>query len=78
MNDDFEPVHCSGTVFRDFGQPNPETEELADFLRVRQARLSRFTIDRRMSMLDKLDHDVGVDVHPRRHGVHNAAVGVNR
>jgi predicted XRE-type DNA-binding protein len=40
----------------------------ADFSRVRQAKLARFTIDRLMSMLDKLDHDVEVtvSVQPRR------------
>jgi predicted XRE-type DNA-binding protein len=38
-----------------------------DFSRVRQAKLSRFTVDRLMSMLDKLDQDVEVtvSVHPR-------------
>jgi predicted XRE-type DNA-binding protein len=34
----------------------------ADFSRVRQARLSRFTIDRLMAMLSKLDQDVAVSV----------------
>ena len=34
----------------------------ADFSRVRQAKLSRFTIDRLMAMLDKLDQDVEVTV----------------
>ena len=40
----------------------------ADFSRVRQAELSRFTVDRLMSMLDKLDQDVEVTVRvqPRR------------
>jgi predicted XRE-type DNA-binding protein len=40
----------------------------ADFSRVRQAKLSRFTVDRLMSMLDKLDQDVEVtvSVQPRR------------
>ncbi len=39
----------------------------ADFSRVRQAKLSRFTIDRLMAMLDKLGQDVEVSVrvHPR-------------
>jgi predicted XRE-type DNA-binding protein len=43
----------------------------ADFSRVRQARLSRFTIDRLMAMLNKLDQDVevSVSVHPKRHAV---------
>jgi len=40
----------------------------ADFSRVRQANLSRFTVDRLMSMLDKLDQDVEVtvSVQPRQ------------
>jgi predicted XRE-type DNA-binding protein len=40
----------------------------SDFSRVRQAKLSRFTVDRLMSMLDKLDQDVEVtvSVQPRR------------
>jgi predicted XRE-type DNA-binding protein len=41
----------------------------ADFSRVRQAKLSRFTIDRLMAMLDRLDQDVEVtvNVQPRAH-----------
>ena len=40
----------------------------ADFSRVRNAQLGRFTIDRLMAMLDKLDQDVEVTVRvkPRR------------
>jgi predicted XRE-type DNA-binding protein len=40
----------------------------ADFSRVRQAKLARFTIDRLMAMLDRLDQDVevSVNVQPRR------------
>ena len=40
----------------------------ADFSRGRQARLSRFTIDRLVAMLDKLGQDVemAVGVRPRR------------
>jgi len=34
----------------------------ADFSRVRQAKLSRFTVDRLMAMLEKLDQDVEVTV----------------
>ncbi len=34
----------------------------ADFSRVRQAKLARFTIDRLMAMLDRLDKDVEVTV----------------
>jgi predicted XRE-type DNA-binding protein len=40
----------------------------ADFSRVRQAKLSRFTIERLMAMLDKLNQDVKItiSVKPRR------------
>ena len=40
----------------------------ADFSRIRQAKLARFTVDRLMSVLDKLDQDVEVtvSVRPRR------------
>ncbi|MFZ1965096.1 MAG: helix-turn-helix transcriptional regulator [Roseiarcus sp.] len=46
----------------------------ADFSRVRQAKLSRFTVDRLMSMLDKLGQDieVTVTVQPRRRAAHGA------
>ena len=47
----------------------------ADFSRVRQAKLARFTIDRLMAMLDKLDQDVevSVKVEPRGGAVAKAA-----
>lgn len=40
----------------------------ADFSRVRQAKVQRFTIDRLMAMLVTLNADVevSIDVHPRR------------
>ena len=34
----------------------------ADFSRVRRAKLDRFTVDRLMGMLDRLDQDVAVSV----------------
>ena len=39
----------------------------ADFSRVRRAKLSRFTVDRLMAMLDRLGQEVevSVTVHPR-------------
>jgi predicted XRE-type DNA-binding protein len=43
----------------------------ADFSRVRQAKLSRFTVDRLLAMLDRLDQhvEISVTVRPRRpHG----------
>ena len=105
IDDDFELVHGSGNVFRDFGDPNAEVLQLkailagkiidvldeqklsvrraheitgfaaADFSRVRQANLRRFTIDRLMAMLSKLDQDVevSVKVQPRRKRASQAA-----
>ena len=40
----------------------------ADFSRVRQAKLARFTIDRLMAMLDRLGQDVEVTVSVRARG----------
>jgi predicted XRE-type DNA-binding protein len=40
----------------------------ADFSRIRRANLGRFTVDRLMGILSRLDQEVeiSVDVHPRR------------
>ena len=96
-NDDFELVHGSGNVFRDFDQPNADLEQLrsllaaqilsvmdekkfpvrklaeltgidaTDFSRIRNANLGRFTIDRLMTILDRLDQhvEVSVSISPR-------------
>lgn len=42
----------------------------ADFSRIRQAKIGRFTIDRLMSILNRLDQEVevSVNVHPRSAG----------
>jgi predicted XRE-type DNA-binding protein len=42
----------------------------ADFSRIRQAKFGRFTIDRLMSILNRLDQEVevSVNVHPRTAG----------
>jgi predicted XRE-type DNA-binding protein len=96
-DDEFELIHGSGNVFRDFGEANAEVLQLkailagkivdvldaqkitvrraqeltgfsaADFSRVRQAKLQRFTIDRLVGMLGKLNQDVelSVSVRPR-------------
>ena len=98
MNDDFELVHGSGNVFRDFGDPNADLEQArailaakiigvlddrklsvrnaekltgvaaAEFSRIRNAKLERFTIDRMISILGKLGQEVDVQfkVRPRR------------
>ena len=39
----------------------------ADFSRIRQVKLDRFTIDRLVSTLNKLDRRVNVSVRVRRH-----------
>ncbi len=38
----------------------------AEFVRIRNAKLDRFTIDRLMTIINKLDHhvDIQVEVHP--------------
>lgn len=92
MNEDFEVVRGSGNVFRDFGHPNADAEQLkailaaqiirvldtreltirrageltgiaaADFSRIRKAKLERFTIDRLMTIINRFDQQVDVDV----------------
>ena len=87
-----ELVRSSGNVFRDFGRPNADAEQLkavlaakiikildrehltvraahdrtgiaaADFSRIRQANLARFTVDRLMSILNLLGSHVEVYV----------------
>ncbi len=98
MTKKLELVHGSGNVFRDFGDPNPDVEQMksilaaqiimaldagkmsvrdaegltgitaADFSRIRRVKLDRFTIDRLVTILNKLDRrvDVSVSVAPRR------------
>jgi len=91
-----ELVHGSGNVFRDFGDPNADTEQLkailaakiigilddrklstrkaeketgvphADFVRIRKPELKRFTVDRLIGILNKLDRQVDVKVKVRR------------
>ena len=95
--DDFEWVHGSGNVFRDFGRADADVQQAkallaariigildderlstrkaeartgvshADFSRIRNVQLDRFTIDRLMIVLNKLGRrvDVQIDVHPR-------------
>ena len=96
-DDDFELVHGSGNVFRDFGRADADVQQTkallaariigilddeglstrkaegrtgvshADFTRIRNVQLDRFTIDRLMTVLNKLGQhvDVQIDVHPR-------------
>lgn len=91
-----ELVRGSGNVFRDFGDPNADIEQLkailaakiigilddrklstrkaeketgvphADFVRIRKPELKRFTVDRLIGILNKLDRQVDVKVKVRR------------
>ena len=103
MTKDIDLVIGSGNVFRDFGRPNADLEQLrsilaarilrvlderglsvrkakeitgiaaADFSRIRCANLERFTVDRLMTILARLDQQVQVrvTVRPRaHHGAH--------
>jgi predicted XRE-type DNA-binding protein len=97
-NDDFELMHGSGNVFRDFGVPNADLEHArailaakiigvlddrklsvraaekltgiaaSEFSRIRHVKLGRFTLDRMITILGKLDQtiQVSIDVKPRR------------
>jgi predicted XRE-type DNA-binding protein len=97
-NDDFELVHGSGNVFRDFGVPNADLEQArailaakiigvlddrklrvraaekltgiaaSEFSRIRNVKLGRFTLDRMMTILGKLDQNlrVCIEIRPRR------------
>jgi predicted XRE-type DNA-binding protein len=46
----------------------------SEFSRIRNAQLRRFTLDRMIAILGKLDEDVQVNVtfSPRHHGAHDA------
>jgi predicted XRE-type DNA-binding protein len=97
---DMELVRGSGNIFRDFGDRDPELEQLrsilaaqiikpldlcgpstrkageltgiaaAEFSRIRRVKLDRFTIDRLLTILDRLDQqvEISVSVRPRVHG----------
>jgi predicted XRE-type DNA-binding protein len=99
MTKGIELVRGTGSVFRDFGRPNADLEQLrsilaariirvlderglsmrkakeitgiaaADFSRIRRANLGRFTVDRLMTILARLDQQVQVriTVRPRPH-----------
>lgn len=91
-DDDFELIHGSGNVFRDFGYPDADVQQTkallaarivgildderlstrkaeertgvnhADFARIRNAKLDRFTIDRLMTIVNKLGRRVDVRI----------------
>jgi len=90
-----ELVHGSGNVFRDFGHPNPDVEQMkailaaeiikmldrekltvraahartgiaaADFSRIRNADLGRFTLDRLVTIINRLGSRVEVKIKVR-------------
>ncbi len=90
-----ELVHGSGNVFRDFGHPNPDVEQMkailaakiikmldrekltvraahartgiaaADFSLIRNANLGRFTLDRLVSIINRLGARVEVKIKVR-------------
>lgn len=108
MTKKLELVHGSGNVFRDFGDPNPDVEQMksilaaqiiitlddrklsvreaegitgitaADFSRIRRVKLDRFTIDRLVTILNKLDRrvDVRVSAAPKRRAGTSQATAV--
>lgn len=108
MTKKLELVHGSGNVFRDFGDPNPDVEQMksilaaqiimalddrklsvrqaegitgiagADFSRIRRVKLDRFTIDRLVTILNRLDRrvNVSVSVAPKRKARASAALAM--
>jgi len=105
-NEKIEVVHGSGNIFRDFGDPNADTEQLkcilaariigilddrklsgrkaenltgvkaSEFSHIRNVKLGRFTVDRLISILNKFDQqvDVQVRVRPRQKVKEEAAL----
>ena len=99
-DEQLEVVRGSGNVFRDFGVPSPDVEQLkaifaaeilkmldregltvrgahartgvaaADFSRIRNADLRRFTLDRLISIINRLGSRIEVTV-----AVHNMTKG---
>ncbi len=82
MSEKLDFVRGSGNVFRDLGIADPDVRQLrailaaaaADFSRIRNADLSRFTVDRLVRIINRLGARVEVKVRVRRrrtatHGV---------
>jgi predicted XRE-type DNA-binding protein len=105
--DDFELIHGSGNIYRDFGDVDAgvrqakailaaeiikvlEAEALStrqaearsgvnhsEFVRIRRANLGRFTIDRLVSILERLNQEVEVSVRSRpRQAYHDSHLHV--
>lgn len=100
MSEDIEVERGSGNVFRDFGRPGADAEQLkailaaqivrlldgrglavraaqevtgiaaADFSRIRRAKLDRFSIERLLTIINRLDQPIEIAVRfpgrPRR------------
>ena len=96
MKERIKVIRGSGNVFRDFGYPNADLEQLkallaseiiktldregltvraaaeitgtaaADFSRIRKADLDRFTVDRLMTIINRLGGRVEVKVKVKR------------
>jgi predicted XRE-type DNA-binding protein len=49
----------------------------ADFSRIRQAKLDRFTIDRLMTILNRLDQDIDIEISFRPHQKISDGVGLS-
>ncbi len=49
----------------------------ADFSRIRQAKLDRFTIDRLMTILNRLDQDIEIEITVRPHHRNSDSVGLS-
>jgi len=93
MTEELELIRGSGNVFRDFGHPNADVEQLksilaakiigilddhglstrqaeartgiahSDFSRIRRVKLDRFTIDRLIAILNRLNQRVDFRVN---------------
>jgi hypothetical protein len=59
-------VRGSGNVFRDLGDENAMWSSSRRFSRIRNADLGRFTVDRLMSIINRLGSRVEVRVRVRR------------
>jgi predicted XRE-type DNA-binding protein len=70
--EELELLRGSGNVFRDLGYENADVERLkallaaADFSRLRNADLGRFTVDRLMTIINRLGSRVEVKIKLRR------------
>lgn len=94
-HDDFELIHGSGNIYRDFGDVDAAVRQAkailaaeilkvldkehlstrqaearsgvnhSEFVRIRRANLGRFTMDRLVSILGRLNQEVELSIHTR-------------